>query len=293
MPKVSVILPVYNVAQYIEKCIESLLAQTLTDVEFIFVDDCSPDNSVEIIQKYQDPRIKVVRHETNKYTAEARNTGIRNATGEYISFVDPDDYIDKDFLLKLYTLAKKNNADIAKGIYINIPSGKIANNNSIVNKNRYHFHFAMWTAIYRKALIDKYKIKFSIDTICGQFPMVHFANKIVTCNDAIYYYVTHNNSCVNCVFSVEKWRKLNLAGADILLKYLNDYNISKDNYVLLSKGLILRLYQYGYDRMSKEDKIKYKKELYQHLMDYKKKNKYIKITKVNEEYKKVLKKYGF
>ena len=98
MPKVSVILPVYNVEKYIDKCIQSLLNQTLKDVEFIFVDDCSPDKSVDIIKKYNDPRIKLVQHEVNKYTAEARNTGVKNATGEYIAFVDPDDYIDNNFL---------------------------------------------------------------------------------------------------------------------------------------------------------------------------------------------------
>lgn len=293
MPKVSVILPVYNVAPYIEKCIESLLSQTLKDIEFIFIDDCSPDNSIEIIQKYKDPRIKIIRHETNKYTAEARNTGINNATGEYISFVDPDDYIDKDFLFKLYTLAKSNNADIAKGIYINIPSNKVFNNNEAIKTNKYNFHFAMWTAIYKKELITKNNIRFSIDTICGQFPMVHFANKIVTCDDAIYYYVKHQNSCVNCTFSVDKWRKLNIAGANILFEYLNKYEISKENYILISKGLILRLYQYGYDRMSKEDKIKHRNELKSYLENYSKKNKYINNNIIKKRYNGVLQKYKF
>lgn len=293
MPKVSVILPVYNVASYIEKCIKSLLAQTLEDVEFIFVDDCSPDNSVEIIQSYNDPRIKLIRHEVNKYTAEARNTGIDNATGEYIAFVDPDDYIDKDFLLKLYTIAKKTNADIAKGIYKNMPSGKLSNNNTSVRKNKYNFYFQMWTAIYKKDLITKYNIRFSIDTICGHFPMVHFANKIVTCDNAIYYYVKHDNSCVNCVFSVDKWRKLNIAGANILLKYLNEYNISKENYIMISQSLILNLYQYGYDRMSKADQIKYRNELKQYLNEYKQKNKYINNSIIQNKYKAILKKYKF
>ena len=293
MPKVSVILPVYNVAKYIDKCIQSLLSQTLKDIEIIFVDDCSPDNSVEIIKKYQDPRIKIVRHEVNKYTAEARNTGIENATGEYIAFVDPDDYINKDFLSKLYNLAKKNNADIAKGIYMNIPSKKIVNNNALIKVNKYNFHFAMWTAIYKRDLIIKHKIKFSVDTICGQFPMVHFANKIATCNDAIYYYVKHENSCVNCIFSVEKWRKLNIAGAKILLKYLNTYNIKEKDYILISQGLILRLYQYGYDRMSKEDKLKYRNELKTYLDDYKKKNKHMNNLTVKQKYNEILKKYNF
>ena len=105
MPKVSVILPCYNVSEYIDKCMDSLLNQTLSDVEFIFVDDCSTDDTYNQIKKYTDPRIKLIHHEVNRYTAEARNTGIDNATGEYLAFVDPDDYLDYIFLEKLYNLS--------------------------------------------------------------------------------------------------------------------------------------------------------------------------------------------
>lgn len=293
MPKVSVILPCYNVSPYIDKCMHSLLHQTLKDVEFIFVDDCSTDDTYQQIAKYTDSRIKLIHHEQNRYTAEAKNTGLANATGEYISFIDPDDYVSLNFLETLYNLAKKNDADIAKGIYKTIPTNKISNNNKAIQKNKYNFHFAMWTAIYRKKLIDDHNIRFSVDTICGQFPMVHFANKIVTCNTAIYYYVKHKNSCVNCVFSVDKWRKLNICGINVLFDYLNNFDITKQNYCLVSKTLILNLYQYGYDRMSKEDKIKYKDELKQYLMEYPEKNKYIKEPDVYNKYLEVLKKYNF
>ena len=109
MPKVYVILPVYNVAQYIDKCIQSLLAQTLKDVEFIFVDDCSPDNSVDIIKSYTDPRIKILQHDINKYTAEARNTGLKASSGEYIAFIDPDDYVDPEFIQELLSAAINRN----------------------------------------------------------------------------------------------------------------------------------------------------------------------------------------
>ena len=147
MPKISVILPVYNVEKYSDRCIQSLLNQTLKDIEFIFVDDGSLDNSVTIIQKYTDPRIKLLKHKVNKYTAEARNTGIKNATGEYIAFVDPDDYIEKDFFKILYDLAKTNTADIVKGIIRYIPSGKIINKNNLIKINKYNFNSAIWSAI--------------------------------------------------------------------------------------------------------------------------------------------------
>ena len=293
MPKVSVILPTYNVAKYIPKWIESLLAQTLKDVEFIFINDASTDNTLDILKQYDDPRIKIISHDINKYTAEARNTGLDNATGEYISFVDPDDYISSNFLEDLYTLAKKENADIAKGIYQSIPSGKITNNNEAINQDKYNFHFSMWTAIYRKSMIDEHNIRFFIDTICGQFPMIHYANKIVTTDSAIYYYVKHQNSCVHCTFSPEKWKKLNIAGARAMIKYINEYNLPKDTYVKLSRFLILKLYQFGYDRMSAEDKILYKSEINEYLDEFYRQNKYINGDKPLLSYfKKVKQKYA-
>ena len=155
MLKVSVILPVYNSAEYLNDCIKCLCAQTLKEIEMIFVDDCSPDNSSEIIKSYNDTRIKLFKHDVNKYIGAARNTGIEHASGEYLYFMDPDDYIEPDFLEKLYTLAKEQNADVAKGVYRNNFNGRIINKNKMINHNKFNFHFTLWTAIYKKALIDK------------------------------------------------------------------------------------------------------------------------------------------
>lgn len=105
-PKISVIIPVYNVAKYIESCIDSVLAQTETDFEIIVIDDESPDNSIDIINdKYSDARIKIIK-QANRGLAGARNTGIRNASGEYIALLDSDDIWTPDKLelqLKIFT----------------------------------------------------------------------------------------------------------------------------------------------------------------------------------------------
>lgn len=268
MPKVSVILPCYNVSPYIDKCIDSLLNQTLKDVEFIFIDDCSTDDTYEQIKKYTDPRIKLIHHEVNKYTAEARNTGIINATGEYLSFIDPDDYINYDFLEKLYNLAKANDADIAKGIYRIMPANKITSKNKLINKNKFNFHFMHASAIYRKEMIDKYNIRFFIDVICGQFPMVYYANKVVTCENAIYNYVKRPNSCITSGFTIEKWQKLNIKGAITTLDFINKHGMKKEDYLLVASTLILNLYQYGYNQLSKEDKIIAKPSLNRYLDDF-------------------------
>ena len=289
--KISVILPVYNVEKYIEKCIQSLLDQTLKDVEFIFVDDCSPDNSVEIIKRYNDPRIKLIRHNVNKYTAEARNTGVKAATGEYIAFLDPDDYIENNFLERLYDLAKKNNADIAKGLIRYIPSNRIINKNNLIQINKFNFISTPWSAIYKRKLFSKPYVKFYVDTMVGQFLLVYYANKVVTCEDAIYNYVMHEGSCINTEFSPEKWRKLNVRGAELVLHFMNRLDLSQFDYCLILRKLLLGLYQYGYNKMSDDNKALCKNELKMYLTDLLIKAKYTN-KKFLAQYEEVLKKYA-
>lgn len=112
--KISLIIPVYNVEKYLRECLHSCVNQTLKDIEIICVNDCSPDNSDVILNEYaaKDKRVKVINHETNKGLGGARNTGIANATGEYIWFVDSDDFIDSNACEILYDIASKNKIDI-------------------------------------------------------------------------------------------------------------------------------------------------------------------------------------
>ncbi|WP_228307722.1 glycosyltransferase [Priestia sp. J2] len=111
--KVSVVIPVYNVEKYITECIESLLNQTLEQCEFIFVNDGSKDNSVQIIENYRkkDNRVKLINQE-NHGVSIARNNGLEIALGEYVGFVDADDYIEKDMYQTLYNCARQNNYDL-------------------------------------------------------------------------------------------------------------------------------------------------------------------------------------
>lgn len=118
MYKVSVIIPIYNVEKYIEKCASSLFKQTLESIEFIFVDDCSPDNSISILQsvlnKYPDriPHTKIVHHDYNRGSAAARNTGRAIAQGEYIIECDSDDWVESNMYELMYQKAQQTNADI-------------------------------------------------------------------------------------------------------------------------------------------------------------------------------------
>ena len=115
-PKVSVIVPVYNVEKYLENCLETLISQTLKDIEIICINDGSKDSSPDILKKYalNDERIKIIdKH--NEGLSAARNDGLNVATGEYIGYVDSDDWVDLNFYEKLYNAAKKHNAEVACG----------------------------------------------------------------------------------------------------------------------------------------------------------------------------------
>ena len=118
MPKVSVVIPVYGVEKFIERCARSLFEQTLQDVEFIFVDDCTPDRSVEVLREvlaeYQSriPRTRIERMPTNSGLPTVRRHGVQFATGDYIIHCDSDDWVEKDWLEKLYAKAAAENLDV-------------------------------------------------------------------------------------------------------------------------------------------------------------------------------------
>ena len=116
--KVSVYVPVYGVEKYIEKCVRSLFEQTLDDLEYIFVDDCSPDDSIRILEQVLEeypnrkPQVKIVRHEVNQGVCTARRTGIQHTTGEYIACCEPDDWVETTMYEELYKKAKETGVDM-------------------------------------------------------------------------------------------------------------------------------------------------------------------------------------
>lgn len=118
MIKISIIIPIYNSAGYLEKCLNSLFGQNLREVEYIFVDDCSTDNGLVILESmiekwaHKKNKTKLIRHEVNKGSAAARNSGLEHASGEYIGWVDSDDWIDPNMFKDMFDAAKENNADI-------------------------------------------------------------------------------------------------------------------------------------------------------------------------------------
>ncbi len=148
MPKISIIIPIYNVEQYLETCINSVLNQTFTDFEAICINDGSPDNSISILEKYaqKDNRIKIISQE-NKGLSSARNTGIDNASGEFIYFLDSDDAIPPYAMDVLYNIAKDSNVDV------------VVCNKHISNFNNFPKTTQMNYKIYNNPLYDIISLK--------------------------------------------------------------------------------------------------------------------------------------
>lgn len=113
-PTVSIIVPIYNASEYLDKCLQSLIDQTLNDIEIICIDDCSTDDSWSIVERYakKDPRIKAFQNKTNQKQGLTRNRGIDIATGKYVAFVDSDDFVNVDMYERMYTNAVKSDRDI-------------------------------------------------------------------------------------------------------------------------------------------------------------------------------------
>ena len=164
-PKISVIIPVYNVEKYLGECLDSIVNQTLKDIEIICVNDGSTDNSLQILKEYasKDIRIKII-DKKNEGQGYARKCGLDVATGEYILFCDSDDYyVSNDVFEKLYDEIKKNNSELMffRFLFGNRKYNSLDNYKSIdkENKNKFFFHlyFSPWFKIYKKSFLDRYR----------------------------------------------------------------------------------------------------------------------------------------
>lgn len=211
--KVSIIVPVYDVAEYLRRCLDSCAYQTLQEVEIIIVNDCSPDKRDEEIMKEYAQRfpakVRLFWHSTNSGQGAARNTGIKAAVGEFVQFVDSDDYIDLTMCEKLYDKAKSENADMAVCDVNRLANGKLNlkwNEFSIVELNNKADrllevnHFCAWRLIIRRELLTDNKLYFPEhifyeDYLCCLWHIV--ANKVAYVKEKLYYYVQRIESTCN------------------------------------------------------------------------------------------------
>ena len=205
--KVSVIVPVYNVEKYIEKCLDSLIEQEFKDYEILVIDDGSVDKSADIIKKYVKKHSFVhYFYKKNGGLSNTRNYGIERAKGEYITFVDSDDYVSKSFLKLMYEKAYKEKSDIVicefNYVYDNgleVRSHSNLDYTSSIDK-KYLLTPQMATIrMFKKELFKNLKFKENIFyedlEICPKF--LNYTKKISYVNEGLYYYVMHNNSIMH------------------------------------------------------------------------------------------------
>lgn len=269
MTKLSIIVPVYNVEKYLPKCLESLIKQTLKDIEIICVNDGSMDNSLAILKEFasKDSRIKIIDNQ-HQGVAKTRNTGIEQSTGEYIGFVDSDDYIDIDFFEKLYNSATKSNSDIAIASilkhknFFNIYNAKYTKEETAITiqdkiklcEDKKHFFFYAWNKIYHSGFIKENNIKFSegqiYEDVMFAIKALYYSNKIISVYGTKYHYIEHENSLTKYKDKTgEKEHDLIKAYSE-LQEFCNSKNIEipeRLNYYTKGNfGFILNLYKGKY-----------------------------------------------
>lgn len=234
-PKISIIIPCYGVEKYLDRCMETIINQTLCDIEIILVDDGSPDNVPAMCDEWakKDARVKVF-HKENAGLGYARNTGLDVAIGEYVAFIDSDDYIDTGMYDKLYTIATCENADaifcgtrreVSSGYFVNqqeCSEPEIFESEKIVyfylnmvasapyTRKERLYGMSVWRAIYKREYIKKYGIRFLSEReyvsedLPFQIDFLQQCKKVVLLPDILHTYCLNQTSLTH-TFHKEKF----------------------------------------------------------------------------------------
>ena len=239
---ITVIIPVYNVEKYLEKCLKSILEQDYNNLEILLIDDGSTDNSSKILDDYAkiDGRIKVI-HKANDGVSSARNIGLKYAKGKYICFADSDDYLSKDYVSYLYNLILKYDADISltTKMFGNFNEKQIRKDSHEVYNGikttefilTYKIPIGVYCKLFKTSLIVNKNIFFNEDLFIGEgfnFNVDCFqrANKVAIGNKKIYYYRRDNSTSATTVFSKNK-----------CLNGLYALDVMKQNFIVDNAGI--------------------------------------------------------
>ena len=220
---ISIIVPIYKVEAYLNKCLDSICNQTYKNLEIILVDDGSPDNSGKMCDDYakKDSRIKVI-HKENGGLSSARNAGLDIATGEYISFIDSDDYINAKFIETLYNLCIENNADISECDFLKFENDDVKEIKEEVNIHLYTSHemqnrmyseidnvrsVVVWNKLYKKYIYENMRFpvgKINEDEFCTYRAFYSCKTKIATTSEKLHYYRYSPESIMGRKFNVKR-----------------------------------------------------------------------------------------
>lgn len=221
-PLISIIVPVYNVEAYLAKCVDSILAQTYTNLEIILVNDGSSDGCGRICDEYakQDKRIKVI-HKQNGGLSDARNVAIDVATGEFITFIDSDDYVTDDYIMTLYSLIEKYECKVSIALYNTFVEGskpKVVNrvyredcqtNIKAIEEMFYQEKYdrASWAKLYHSSLFAtgiRYPKGIVYEDLATTYLLIFQSDKVAFCNRRIYNYLLRRDSIEGSSFSSKK-----------------------------------------------------------------------------------------
>lgn len=248
---ISVIVPVYNVEKYLPKCIESIMAQTYTDLEILLIDDGATDSSGAICDEYarRDERIRVI-HKENGGLSDARNRGIEEARGEYIGFVDSDDHIAPDMYEELYGLICRYGVSMSACDVCDVREGTepapttkmerelLADREEamrIVLDGRINYAYA-WNKLYHRDLFEsiRYPVGKYIEDFFVILPLIEKAGRVAFSPRQMYYYLHRENSIMTSVFSKKHY--------DCIEAHEQNYTFICQKYPSLEKNARMRLY---------------------------------------------------
>ncbi len=253
MKKVTIIIPIYNVAKYIEKCAVSLFEQDFEDIEYIFVNDCTPDNSVEILEKViekypnRKPNIKIIHHDKNRGLGATRNTAFKQATSEYIIYIDSDDWCDFDMVSSLYRKAKETDADIvACDFYMNYKNKEVYKKQNYTENIKSDFQQLVKGTI--STSLSNKLMKRSLYTENNILPPIQInmpddkwlairlfsvAKSISYLNKAFFHYWQENENSICSVTTEKTWSDLRwyVQTTTAFLKEKGLYNQYKDDFL--------------------------------------------------------------
>ena len=295
--KVSVIVPVYNVEKYLSKCLDSLVNQTLKDIEIIIVNDSSPDNSKKIIFEYMKKYKNIKYYEKeNGGQGSARNLGLKYAKGEYVAYVDSDDYVDYDMFEKMYNKAIITSANVVIcGHKVVDESGNILDTvGSAIHKDKdldvIYGNMAVWNKIYKKELIDiEFREKLWYEDIDFTAKLLFNEKNISFVDEPLYNYLMRTGSTMN---NTNVKRNLELLDAfDSMVSYFNNKKALDSVYDKLEFLAVYHIYIMGVARVARikqSGKVKreiinkYKKYVKENFPNYRK-NKYLKYMSRNRK----------
>ncbi|WP_419767646.1 glycosyltransferase family 2 protein [Arcobacter sp.] len=250
-PTISVIMTLYNVSSYIKKSLTSVMNQTFKDIEILIIDDCGNDDSLERVKKFKkyDSRIKIIQNEKNLGPGKSKNIGIKAAKGEYVFFIDGDDYLNLQTLEKLYLKAVKIDVDYIGYNHIKIweNSDKIVYHHFEKFEDKYFQTMGPITKLYKKEFLLKNNIFFDTfrhsEDMSFAFQVYMFAKKYTWLDFDGYYYIQHSNSF--CYQQNKKEDKRNSLGIIKALKKIDillEQNVKNKNFnFLLHKLQFIKL----------------------------------------------------